>query len=137
MKKTNKADKVLLDTNVVVALFAGEPTVLTRIQAAEEVYLPVTALGELYHGAFGSTRQQENIARLETFAQRVAVLHNDEEIAKRYGEIKARLTARGKLIPENDIWIAATAVQYDLTLLSRDIHFRAVDQLRTEAARTH
>jgi len=35
-------------------------------------------------------------------------------------------------IPQNDIWIAAIAQQYDLTLVTRDEHFREVGQLKVE-----
>jgi tRNA(fMet)-specific endonuclease VapC len=42
---------VLLDTNIVIAIFAEEPPVLERMAAAEEVFVPAVALGELYYGA--------------------------------------------------------------------------------------
>jgi tRNA(fMet)-specific endonuclease VapC len=42
------------------------------------------------------------------------------------------LRIKGRPIPENDIWIAATARQHDLTLVSRDRHFAEVDNLRWE-----
>jgi tRNA(fMet)-specific endonuclease VapC len=35
-------------------------------------------------------------------------------------------------VPENDIWIAALALQHDLTLATRDIHFEAVEGLKIE-----
>ena len=52
------------------------------------------------------------------------------DTASLYGTIKANLRKKGKPIPENDIWIAAIAMQHDLTLLTRDRHFEAVDGLR-------
>lgn len=127
-------DNLLLDTNIVVALFAGEPGVLARIQGSAKVFLPVIALGELYYGACGSSRREQNLERLDAFAGRVAILHCDEQTARHYGEIKADLSASGKLIPENDIWIAAIAFQNALTLMTRDTHFRAVKGLRTDPA---
>ena len=36
---------------------------------------------------------------------------------------------QGQRIPTNDIWIAATAIEYDLPLLSTDIHFKRIDSL--------
>ena len=50
--------------------------------------------------------------------------------AERYGKVKARLAQLGSMIPENDLWIAATCLVHDLTLASRDAHFEAVEGLR-------
>jgi tRNA(fMet)-specific endonuclease VapC len=45
--------------------------------------------------------------------------------------IKAALRTSGRMIPDNDIWIAASAMQHGLTLATRDQHFQAVDGLQT------
>jgi tRNA(fMet)-specific endonuclease VapC len=60
------------------------------------------------------------------------VLGCDTATARQYGRIKNALRARGRPIPDNDIWIAAIALQHDLTLLSRDRHFGAVAGLVVE-----
>ena len=57
----------------------------------------------------------------------------DVSTARHYGKIRELLRAKGRPIPENDIWIAAHAQQYDLTLVSRDAHFSAVEGIRIEA----
>ncbi|MXZ01781.1 type II toxin-antitoxin system VapC family toxin [Candidatus Poribacteria bacterium] len=46
--------------------------------------------------------------------------------------IKERLRRRGRPIPNNDIWIAAIALQHDLVLVTRDAHFDEVESLQTE-----
>ena len=56
-------------------------------------------------------------------------VHHDDEIAERYGKLKARLAELGSMIPENDLWIAATCLVHDLTLASRDAHFEVVEGL--------
>lgn len=35
-------------------------------------------------------------------------------------------------MPDNDIWIAATAIQYDITLAARADHFNWIDGLKVE-----
>ena len=80
-----------------------------------------------------STRVQDNLARIDDFASTNVVLACDTETARRYGEIKERLRARGRPIPENDIWIAAIALQHALTLATRDAHFETVEGLRLAA----
>jgi len=124
------AGRVLLDTNVIIALFAGEAAVLTELGSAEAVYVPAVALGELYYGARKSGRPAENVARVAEFATAALVLACDAPTAAVYGEIKAALRARGTPIPENDVWIAALARQHDLTLATRDAHFGHIDGVR-------
>lgn len=57
--------KFLLDTNIVIALFAGQPSVKENLLTSEQVFLPSIVLGELYYGAYKSSKTEENIARLD------------------------------------------------------------------------
>ena len=125
--------RYLLDTNIVIALFADESAVTDRLREAEEIFVPSIVLGELYYGARKSSRVEENVAQLDDFAARNVVLGCDTETARHYGVVKNRLRQKGQSVPENDIWIAAIALQSDLTLVARDTHFRRVDGLRLEA----
>jgi tRNA(fMet)-specific endonuclease VapC len=60
------------------------------------------------------------------------VLACDAETAQHYGRIRNVLLAKGRPIPENDIWIAASARQHGLTLVTRDGHFGSVEDLIVE-----
>jgi tRNA(fMet)-specific endonuclease VapC len=124
---------VLLDTNILIALLAGEAAVLEQLNTATAVYIPSIALGELYYGAQKSARASDNIFRIDELGAAAAVLGCDAETAARYGEIKAALRTRGTPIPENDIWIAAIAVQHELEVVTRDTHFDLVDGLAVTA----
>jgi tRNA(fMet)-specific endonuclease VapC len=125
--------RFLLDTNIVIALFAQDTSIVQRIAEAEAVFLPSTVIGELYYGAYNSTRVEANLARIEEFTASNTVLVCDITTAHLYGQIKHVLRQKGRPIPENDIWIAAIAQQYQLTLVSRDEHFREVDGLLVES----
>lgn len=127
------AGRFLLDTNIIIAHFAKEAAVEQRLAIAPEVFLPSVALGELYYGACKSARVTANTRRIDEFAAKNTVLTCDTETAREYGRIKNGLRAKGKPIPENDIWIAAIARQYDLTLVTRDSHFNEIEGLATEA----
>jgi len=124
--------KYLLDTNIVIAIFAGVTDVLERLVESNEVFLPTIVLGELYYGARKSTHVDANIARIDDLAASSALLGCDLDTSRHYGRIKNDLRAKGRPIPENDIWIAAVAQQHGLTLVSRDIHFSEVDTLTLE-----
>jgi len=88
-----------------------------------------TVLGELYYGARKSGQTANNLTRLDEFSASVAVLPCDSSTARYYGEIKDRLRAKGRPIPDNDIWVAAVALQYGLPLATRDEHFKQVEHL--------
>ena len=122
--------RYLLDTNIIIALFADEASVRTNLAQAEEVFIPSIAIGELYYGARKSGRTQENLARVDELVANSAVLGCDAETARRYGEVKNGLRLKGRPLPENDIWIAALALQYNLTLVTRDAHFQEVENLQ-------
>jgi tRNA(fMet)-specific endonuclease VapC len=124
--------KALVDTNVVIALFAGEPAVIEKLQQRAAVFLSATVLGELCYGAQASARVESNLARLDEFAKALIVLPCDTGTAKAYGEVKFELRQKGRPIPENDVWIAAIARQHDLALLTRDGHFREIAGLEVE-----
>lgn len=125
--------RFLLDTNIIIALFAKDPVVHERIANAEEVFIPCNAIGELYFGAYKSLKIQENLARINEFALNNTVLPCDRDTAKWYGDIKNRLKEKGQPIPENDIWIAAIAQQYTLILVTKDPHFAIVENLKVES----
>jgi len=124
--------RYLLDTNIIIALFAKNPQIHGHIANAEEVFVPCIAIGELYFGAYKSFKIQENIVCIDEFALNNTVLSCNSETAKIYGNIKSRLKDKGQPIPENDIWTAAIAQQYSLTLVSNDAHFDAIEDLKVE-----
>jgi tRNA(fMet)-specific endonuclease VapC len=123
---------VLLDTNIVIAILAKDPAVHQRLAKATEVFVPSIVLGELYYGARKSSHVESNLRTVDQFAAANRVLACDSITAQQYGEIKNLLRDKGRPIPENDIWIAATAKQRNLTLVSRDNHFDEVEGLSIE-----
>jgi tRNA(fMet)-specific endonuclease VapC len=121
--------RFLLDTNIVIAIFAMDPDVVDHLARAAEVFVPSIVLGELFYGARKSSQANANIARIQEFAGDTVVLACDAATGPEYGRIKNDLRIRGRPIPENDIWTAAIAMQHGLTLVSRDGHFDEVSDL--------
>ena len=123
----------LLDSSVLILSMRGDQPIRDRLAAASKLYLPSIALGELYVGAYGSpTRPIGAIADVTALASANAVLGTDADTALIYGRIKHDLKGKRLTMPDNDLWIAATAIQYDLTLAARDAHFNWIDGLRVE-----
>jgi tRNA(fMet)-specific endonuclease VapC len=126
------AGKYLLDTNIVIAFLDQEREIGERVKQVSEVFLSATVLGELYYGSMNSKQSTTNLDRLERFIRMVSVLSCNAITAKLYGEIKTDLRARGRPIPDNDVWIAASTRQHGLTLATRDAHFENVSNLDSE-----
>ena len=124
--------RALLDTNIVIALFADEESVKQHLANVSGVFVPSIVLGELYYGARQSARSEQNIARIDEFAVNNRILLCDTTTARQYGAIKNQLRTKGKPMPENDIWIAAIAEQHQLILVTWDRHFQNVARLTIE-----
>lgn len=84
----------------------------------------------MFYGAAKSEQAERNVARIEELVRAQSVLPVNSQTAAVYGQIKNQLRQRGRPIRENDIWIAAVALQYDLELAARDAHFAEVEGLR-------
>jgi len=131
-KLTSPTGRYLLDTNIIIALLASDESVKERLVSIEEVFLPSIAIGELYYGAYRSSRRDENIKRIDKLVKGNNILVCNARIAQEYGLIKSRLSEKGRPIPENDIWIAALASSNNLIVVTRDEHFKHVEGLQIE-----
>ncbi len=124
--------RFLLDTNIVIAIFAGERRTVQKLKRAAAVLLPTVVVGELLYGALKSAQVRSNVDRIEEFVVTNSVLPCDLDTARHYGQIKHRLRRKGRPLPDNDHWIAALAQQHGLTIVSRDRHFQEVNNLKVE-----
>ena len=122
-------NRYLLDTTAIIALQREHEDLKALLSTATDVFVPAVAVGELYFGAYKSQRVEENRKKVAAFIADRTVLNVDADTADVYGQVKQRLRAKGRPIPENDIWIATLAIQYDLTLIANDSHFDEVDNL--------
>ncbi len=95
--------------------------------------VPIITMGELYAAAENSAHVQANLQRFAEFAGRRDVLLCDEQTARQYAKIAQLLRKKGRPIPQNDMWIAALAMQHGLTLVTRDAHFSHIDGLLIQA----
>lgn len=123
------AQGVLLDTNVVIDHLRGKIDITQKATLTEPLFLSLTVLGELYKGVLKSSSPDKNRFKLDRFLGTVAVLFPDTATAWHYAEIAASLEKKGTPIPENDIWIAAIAIECSLPLATRDAHFKNVEKL--------
>ncbi len=123
--------RVLLDTSAYSAFFRGHERVKLALQEAETIGLNAIVLGELHFGFLAGKRPKKNQTELRMFlsSDRVQVLAVTEETAERYAAILKSLRERGTPIPTNDIWIAASAMQHGLRVITTDRHYQGVPQI--------
>jgi len=79
--------KYLLDTNIVIRLFAGGEAVLNWLGKKPEIYIPSIVLGELFYGAQKYANIKSNTLKIIEFSSHLTILPCDGETAKHYGEI--------------------------------------------------
>jgi predicted nucleic acid-binding protein len=123
--------RLILDTSAYAAFMRGLESAKHALQHADEICLNPIVLGELKAGFRRGGRRQKNEGELARFlaSDRVRVLSIDEETAERYAVIVEALRRAGTPIPSNAIWIAATAMQYGLRVLTADSHYLKVSQV--------
>lgn len=129
-----EVSKVMLDTSAYSAFLRGNPHIKHAIQRADEIYLTPVILGELFSGFKMGTQEKKNRVLLQDFltSPRVYVIDVDEETAERYAAILCALRTQGTPVPTNDLWIAASAMQYGLRILTTDGHYLKIPQVLTE-----
>jgi tRNA(fMet)-specific endonuclease VapC len=124
--------KILLDTNAYVGFLRGDEKVMSYLAQADDVYMSVFVLGELFAGFKAGGKTKNNTLILERFLLKptVTVLEATIETADIFGLIVASLKKSGRPIPINDVWIAAHALETGSILVTYDNHFAAVPGIR-------
>jgi tRNA(fMet)-specific endonuclease VapC len=123
--------RLLLDTSAYSAFIKGRPEVVAAVQTAELLFLNPVVVAELLAGFGAGRRRADNESGLEKFlaSPRSGVVDIDQETANRYALILNSLRAAGTPIPTNDVWIAASAMQHGLEVLTCDAHYGKVPQI--------
>jgi tRNA(fMet)-specific endonuclease VapC len=128
--------RALLDTNVLADFFAGDPDTVKACQRCKTLALNTVVLGEVLAGFAAGTRREANRRLLSRFVSspRVKLLPLGLETAEHYAQVYSQLRRKGTPLPSNDMWIAASALEHGLVLLTRDTHFGEIDGLLTAAS---
>ncbi|MBM3857818.1 MAG: type II toxin-antitoxin system VapC family toxin [Verrucomicrobia bacterium] len=121
---------MILDTNAISAMSREDREIEVVIQEAVQLYLSVPVLAEYQYGLINSRHQKSLGAWLEQLKASWPVLMLDLMTAHFYAEIRNQLQRKGRMIPVNDLWIGALAVQHQLPILSEDRHFDYIDGVK-------
>ncbi|HEX2643926.1 MAG TPA: type II toxin-antitoxin system VapC family toxin [Thermoanaerobaculia bacterium] len=121
---------MILDTNAVSSLLAGDLSLGEVLAGDPRHHLPVIVIGEYRFGLLESRHRAYLQSLLDALLRESIVLPVDETTAEIYSEVRQELRRKGRPIPGNDIWIAALARQYQQPVVSRDTHFDHIADLR-------
>jgi tRNA(fMet)-specific endonuclease VapC len=127
--------KYLLDTDILIFWLKGNQSIETKaIQLGlEQLSYSIVSLAELYFGAYHSQYLEKNLLTIEIVKQKLQLLNFDEESAKLFGKIKAKLKQQGNIILDADIMIASIALSHELILVTNNSnHFQRIPHLKLE-----
>ena len=130
------AARFLLDTNICIYIRRQRPpAVLARFRQLKpgEAVLSVITYGELVYGAEKSQFRKQARRQLAELAGLLPALALPSRAGECYGSIRAALAARGDMIGNNDLWIAAHAKAAGLVLVTNNEgEFRRIDGLEIQ-----
>ena len=124
-----------LDTNACIMFTRGQAHVCARWHQhhSDEIAIPMMVFGELLVGSEKSSQPERVSGEIEALIERHALIGVTGEVARAYARIRAGLEKRGTTIGENDLWIAATALAHDATLVTNNTdEFSRVPGLKIE-----
>jgi tRNA(fMet)-specific endonuclease VapC len=123
-----EVSRILIDTSAYAAHLTNHPEIKEELQRASEVFVSVVVLSELRAGFLKGSKRARNETILREFlsSPRVRILDMDEGTSEWYAAIHDHLRREGPPIPANDVWIAASAAQNGLKLLTTDDQFKKV-----------
>jgi predicted nucleic acid-binding protein len=124
----------LLDTSFIVDSVLRTRTPFRRAYphlSNHLLALSVVSLAELYEGPFHGSNPAAATKALHAQLTHLAIVPLDEPICMQFGELRAQLRRQGKRVADLDLLIAATALERDLTLITKDMgDFEAIPGIR-------
>lgn len=124
--------KLVIDTNIYCDFAEGVSESVDLIATlGQDLYLPAIVIGELSYGFLKGRHRATNERKLDEIIRLldITIVDATRSVASKYGLIYLSLVRKGRKIPLNDVWIAACCMEIGGTLLTRDQHFKHVDQI--------
>ena len=125
----------LLDSDTLVFLLRNHKSVTPRFrgEARQNLYTSIICISELNYGAYKSGDVQKHLPPVQQLARYLSVLPLDMASADQFGRLKAQLERQGQRLNDADLWIAATALSRNLTLVTHNQkHFARIQSLNLE-----
>jgi tRNA(fMet)-specific endonuclease VapC len=124
--------RYLVDTDWLIDALTGIPAAVSALDEHRHNGLGVSVIstGEVYEGAYHAHDPAARLTEFRQFLAAFQVLPLTDRIMERFARTRAFLHRQGNLIPDFDLLIAATALEHDLTLITRNQrHFERIPDL--------
>lgn len=124
--------KYLIDSDWVADYLKGRSDAASLLDGLfpDGLGISIVTFAEVYEGVYFGSNPVQNEAIFRRFRRGVPVLPINRSIARRFARIRGDLRTRGQLIPQPDLFIAATALHHRLTLVTRNTqHVRRIPDL--------
>ena len=121
----------ILDTSAAVDFFRGRRDAGALLAELGRIVVPVAVVAELLSGRIGPGRRLGGEVEVREFLRspRVEIAEATEATAVRWALIWGNLRRAGRPIPINDVWVAASAMELGLPVVTSDRHFLDVPQI--------
>ena len=122
----------LLDTDTLIYTLKGNTTVVQNLEKHQQdlLRISVISLMELYYGAYKSRKKTANLSKVRRLEDAFEVLPVDFSISETFGMLKSDLESRGTPLDDFDLAIAASALSFNLTLVTNnEKHFSRIEGL--------
>ncbi|CAG0946942.1 type II toxin-antitoxin system VapC family toxin [Geobacter sp.] len=123
--------RIIIDTNYFAAFKKNDAAAVNLLRRADYIAVNTVILGELLAGFRCGSKEKQNRWELDQFldSPRVEIISVDEETSEFYTQVFYELKQKGRPIPSNDLWLAASALQHGLALATYDGHFSHISGL--------
>jgi len=117
-----------VDSSTLIDALRHKPKALEILSGFASIGISHIALGELLVGTFKQTDKGE-LSKISRMVSGMTLLGGDGRTSGIYARIRSELEIQGRMIPQNDIWIATSSIQANAPLISRDEHFARIQGL--------
>lgn len=124
--------RYLIDSDRVAEYLKGRPDAVALLSGLfqDGIAISIITFAEIYEGIYYGRDRAHDEQMFLRFLQGVSVLGISRPIARRFALIRGDLPAKGQLLPQPDLLIAATALQHNLVLVTRNTaHFQRISSL--------
>jgi tRNA(fMet)-specific endonuclease VapC len=125
--------RYILDTDWIINLLAGKKDAEERIQQfdPEEIVVSLVAVAEIYESAYNFANPEAHIQTFRSFLSNFQLLNLNLPIIEKFAEVRAHLRRRRQMISDFDILLGATALHYDLVVLTYNKkHFQRIPDIK-------
>ncbi len=124
----------ILDTSTLIEIENGNIEIITKINQLKdapqsELYITIFNFAEFYFGSMN--KSEKNKVMVRDRLSKYSLLNTTQRTAEIFCEVWHNLTKSGKMVPQFDAFIAAFAIEHDLTLITLDEHFNEIRGLKT------